>query len=138
MRNFWEQFKDSMQRVMYGRYGTDELGTAIFGVSIIVWVIACIIRVRILRTLACVGIFIALIRMYSRNTEQRRMENQSFLEKFEGPIKWYVLQKQKLRDRKTHKYFKCDQCKAVLRVPKGRGKIEVTCPKCGAKSIRKS
>lgn len=51
---------------------------------------------------------------------------------------WFRLQKRKFSERKTHRFFKCAQCKAALRVPRGKGKIKVRCPKCGAEALRKT
>ena len=41
-------------------------------------------------------------------------------------------------ERKTSKFLKCPSCGQILSVPKGKGKIRVTCPKCHAKVETKS
>ena len=74
----------------------------------------------------------------SKNFEARRKELNWYLRVSEKPRAEIKLLGNKIRDRKTHKYFKCKSCKTVLRVPKGRGKIEVTCPKCKMKEITKT
>ena len=72
----------------------------------------------------------SLFRMFSRKIYKRRAENEKFL-KIWNPIKnKFRLMKNKRRDRKTHVYKKCPKCKAVLRLPKQKGKHTVRCPKC--------
>ena len=68
-----------------------------------------------------------LFRMFSRNLPKRRSENAWFLTKIVNPLK---SQRARSRD-KDHKYFTCPQCRTVCRVPRGKGKIIITCPKCG-------
>ena len=80
----------------------------------------------------------SLFRVLSKNYEARRKELNWYLRWSEKPKAELKLLGNKFRDRKTHKYFKCKECKTVLRVPKGRGKIEITCPKCRMKMIKKT
>lgn len=125
---------------MYGRYGHDTIGRVIFisyvvvvvatsvaeiimGFTLskghiaplIVWIAYFVISTLLIVTMLC--------RMFSRNIAKRRREN----EKFCG---FFKLWKNKIRDRKTHVYRKCPSCKAVLRLPKAKGKHTVVCPRC--------
>ena len=79
-----------------------------------------------LTLLSYVPLFWCIFRMYSRNIEARRRENSAFLNFFNH-----------LRDRE-HRYFRCPRCKQTVRVPRGRGKINIRCPKCSERFIRKS
>lgn len=117
---------------MYGRYGTDKLNTALlwtYAVLVIVYMIVFLFVEENPFVYICylfVSWFIlgvVIFRTMSRNIAKRRAENQ----KFTG---FFKLRKNKWRDRKTHVYRKCPSCKAVLRLPKAKGKHNVVCPKC--------
>jgi hypothetical protein len=72
-------------------------------------------------------------RVFSRQVNKRYQENSRFLRFFAPVTKFYRRLYQRLACVKTHRYFKCPQCKQELRVPKGKGEIEITCPKCHTK-----
>lgn len=118
------------RRFMTGRYGTDKLNTYILWTGVIVclltmfipWVIVDLV----LSLLSYVLLFWVLFRTFSRNTYKRYQENRRFL-----------LFLDRIKDRE-HKYFNCPKCRQPVRVPKGKGKIAITCPKCREKFIRKS
>ena len=74
----------------------------------------------------------ALWRVFSRNLEKRRAENAAFLQKIWWPVKRRFASGRQQRMDREHKYFTCPKCKTVCRVPAGKGKIVITCPKCGA------
>lgn len=123
---------------MMGRYGTDQLTIALLILYMVIILIAEIFRIPILALIGLVLLVYAFFRTFSRNISRRYQENCQFL-KLWNPIKgWFRTQKTRFRERKTHKYFKCPKCKATLRVPKGKGKICITCPKCGNEIIRKT
>jgi len=42
----------------------------------------------------------------------------------------------RIKDSRTHKYYKCSTYKTTLRVPKAKGKIVITCPKCREKFVK--
>ena len=101
-------------------------------ISLLLWLISIWFSLRWLNTAAFVIMVWACWRSYSKNIPKRRQENDTFLRLVHKPKSWFGLQRNRWRDRKTHRYFHCSGCKAVLRVPKGRGMVEITCPKCGA------
>ena len=76
--------------------------------------------------------------MINTDYAKRRKERDLYIHTFEDVAQWIKVQRRRWEDRKTHRYFTCEVCKTVFRVPKGKGSIEVTCPKCGDKKIRKS
>lgn len=143
--NFLQRFQMAMQRFiikiqqfMAGRYGSDKF--TIF-LSIVGLILAFLGNFRELRFFYFIGlgvIIYSLFRAMSKNFEARRKELNWFLRWSEKPRAEFKLLGNKWRDRKTHRYFKCKSCKTVLRVPVGRGKIEVTCPKCKMKEIRRT
>ena len=123
-----------MQAWMYGRYGYDELSKFLSIAAIILILLSAFIP--LLNPIALFLLIGSMVRTYSRNIEKRRRERDIYLQRT-GKIKqFFKLRKNMIRDRKTHKYYKCPGCKAYLRVPKGRGKIEISCPKCRNKITR--
>lgn len=125
------KFKNKLYRFMYGRYGTDTLSTVLLYVYF-AFVLICTVVSIFVRALwfsifyyvvATALVVWMLSRMFSRNIAARKREN----DKFCG---FFKLRKNKFRDRKTHVYRKCPSCKAVLRLPKAKGKHFVVCPRC--------
>lgn len=122
-----------LQRFMYGRYGVDQLSIGILVVFILLTVIGIFVRIPYIEVVYVLLLVLCYFRMFSRNIYKRRAENTKFM-KFWGPIaSFFKRKKQHFHDRKTHKYFQCPNCKQELRVPKGKGEITVTCPKCKTK-----
>ena len=124
------RFTMALQRFMMGRYGTDKLNMLLLGIGVALTVVNLFFNqfwVNLtLPLLAYLLMGIALFRTFSRNTYKRYRENQRFLLFF-----------QKLRDRQ-HRYYDCPRCRQQIRVPRGKGKIAITCPKCREKFIKKT
>lgn len=120
-----------LQRFMYGRYGADALGTFTLALYLAVCLLELLTGWRLLGLVSTLLAVVTLYRMLSRNTGKRRMENQRFLNAT-APIRgrWRIARAK--RGDKTHKYFKCPNCGQQLRVPKGAGRIKVTCRSCGS------
>lgn len=129
--------RNAIQRFMYGRYGVDQLGRFLVGVAFASCVLNLLFDSFLLMLVSDAAVFYALFRMLSRNIVKRREENARFLKKANPAIKWLRLQQTMRRD-KTHRYFKCPSCSQYLRVPRGKGKITVTCRSCGASFQEKS
>ncbi len=127
-----------LNKFMQGRYGTDEISYILLGVSLVFMMISNFEKLWFFNIIGIIPLALSFARMMSKNITARISERERFLNLVE-PIKAFgKLQKNKKRDRKTHRYFKCKKCKAVLRVPKGKGKISITCPKCSTKLIKKT
>ncbi len=142
MRNFFYRITSAMARFMYGRNGTDQLNLALLVVYLIICVLQMVLaRIKaamvILNLLAIALAALVLFRVFSRNLARRRAENARFLSWW-TPLKNRAAGARQRRQDKEHKYFTCDGCKTICRVPAGKGKIEITCPKCGRKIIGKS
>ena len=128
---------DRIARFLYGRYGSDQLNIALIIFSLVISIVMRFTPVWSLGYLCYILLGFSVFRMLSRNIEARRKENLMFL-KIVWPFKnWTQYTSRKVKD-KTHKYYKCPKCKAVLRVPKGRGKIQITCTKCKHEFIKKT
>ena len=116
---------------MYGRYGADTLSRVMLWVYF-GWILCCTV-ISLFVDSVWFSLFYYVVasalvvwmfsRMFSRNIAARKREN----DKFCG---FFKLRKNKFRDRKTHVYRKCPSCKAVLRLPKAKGKHFVVCPRC--------
>lgn len=132
------RFAVKMQQFMVGRYGNDEFTIVLLITSLIFTFLGNFRPLRILYIIGSLMIFYSLFRSLSKNYEARRKELNWYLRWSEKPKAELKLLGNKIRDRKTHRYFKCKECKTVLRVPVGRGKIEITCPKCRARVIKKT
>ena len=136
--NFLQKLTTKFQQFMVGRYGNDEFT---FFLSIVGLILSFFGNFKYLRILYFVGLFMivfSLFRSFSKNYEARRKELNWYLIWSEKPKAYIRLLTNQFRDRKTHRYFRCKNCKTVMRVPKGRGKIEITCPKCRMKVIKKT
>lgn len=123
---------DALRRFMAGRYGTDKLNQWMLGAAIVLMVLGLIgsrtgsAVLAAADVLAYVPLIWSIVRMYSRNIEARRRENAAF-QRFLT----------RLKDRE-HRYFTCPKCRQTVRVPRGRGKISIRCPKCGEQFVKKS
>ena len=131
---FFQRIGNGLARFMYGRNGADQLGMATLVVGIVLDIVSMFARTdtarRILGAATAVLLFVMLFRLFSRNLAKRRAENAWFLNKVLYPVKRkFSATRQRTQD-KEHKYFTCPNCKTVCRVPKGKGKIVITCPKC--------
>ncbi len=115
---------------MYGRYGNDALTKFLLIAAIVLMVISCIPHLWPVYFLALAVMVWSLFRTFSRNFDKRRRELNRYLKIKNGFVNFFKLRRNIWRDRKTHIYFKCKKCKAVLRVPKGKGSIVVICTRC--------
>lgn len=151
-----------MQDFMNGRRGADELTTALGALSMVFALIGSIFSLPVLGWIALIIVVLALVRAFSTNIAARERENNMFLDAVgklpfakgaasqgasrqqspQGAPSEFDRKKrtaQKMWDnRKTTMYFKCKNCGQMLSVPRGKGRIRVTCPRCGTKVEKKS
>lgn len=124
------RFAAALRRFMMGRYGTDKLNMMLLFVGILVTVPNLFIKVVWLKlALTLLGwalLGIVVFRTLSRNTYRRYRENRK-----------YLMLLQQIKDRE-HRYYDCPKCRQQVRVPRGKGKIAITCPKCREKFIKKT
>ncbi len=132
------QLAQKLQQFMVGRYGNDEFTLFLSLAGLILGLLANFKYLGFLYYIGAILIIFGLFRTLSKNYNARRKELNWYLLWSAKPKAEIKLLINRIQERETHKYFKCKNCKAVLRVPKGRGKIEITCPKCRAKVIKKT
>ncbi|PHV71413.1 hypothetical protein CS063_05025 [Sporanaerobium hydrogeniformans] len=129
-----EWFKKFMQ----GRYGVDQLSIFLLLLSLPLSLILAFIDFPYLSLITYVPLILCYLRIFSKNISKRQQENFRFLRY------WYPTKKKalgywsRLKGMKTHRYYHCPQCKQALRVPKGRGNIRITCPKCKAEFSKRT
>ncbi len=129
LRQLGMKLKTGLYRFMAGRYGTDKLNSVILWSGVIALLVSMFLEGWIsfflwLAAYGCMGW--ALFRSFSRQTYKRYEENRRFLNLLE-----------RIKDR-DHRYFSCPKCKQQVRVPKGKGKISISCPRCREKFIKKT
>jgi uncharacterized paraquat-inducible protein A len=129
-RNLTLRLSTGLRRFMEGRYGSDKLNTAILVAALVLVLVYTFLPLGLVKTvlwiLSYVLMFWAIYRMLSRNTYRRYQENRRFLQFVDG-----------IRDRE-HRYYDCPNCRQRVRVPRGKGKISISCPKCREKFVRKT
>lgn len=124
-------FKEKLARFMAGRYGTDALYTVILTVCIILAVVNLFVRSWVIWLAMLLLAAWATFRAMSRNIYKRSKENQFILKIKNSVVFFFNTGIKRFKERKTHVYKKCPQCKAQLRLPRKKGKLKVRCPKCG-------
>lgn len=130
--------KEKLIRFMYGRYGVDSFGKFLTGFGLAALFITFFLPWRLFYLLAWAAIIYSYFRMFSKNIYKRSAENQAFL-KYTSRIRgFFWKQKNLAAQRKTHHIYKCPSCKQKIRIPKGKGKIEIRCPKCQTTFIKRS
>lgn len=129
-RQFTAKLSSGLRSFMAGRYGTDRLNLVILCAGLVASILSGLVRVAPLNLifwLLSYGLMIwAIWRSLSRNTYKRYQENRKFMQIFD-----------RMKDRQ-HRYFDCPKCRQMVRVPRGKGKISITCPRCREKFIKKT
>ena len=126
---------------MYGRYGMDELSKFLSYAGLAVLIISMFLPQSVktfVFLLAVLLVVLTYFRTFSRNIEKRRAENTKYLQRRQRVADALRLRREMWKQRKSFKFFKCPSCKAVLRVPKGKGKLRIVCKKCGTAFEKKT
>ncbi len=131
MNNFWEQLKWKLYRFMQGRNGRDELARVVIYVSLFLYIVGVFFKWDALCLVGYLLFIYYMFRVLSKNLYARREENRRF-------VTYMETMRIKYEQRKDYKIFKCKGCGRNIRVPRGKGKIEVTCPMCGKKTIHRT
>lgn len=129
--------KEKLRRFLAGRYGVDQLNKFLVILAFVLFLMSSIFRNRLYYFLGIVVWGIELYRMMSRNYYKRMDENQLYLNLY-GKFKHQLLcLRNNLKD-KQHKYYTCPKCYKMVRVPRGKGKISISCPSCSTRFDGKS
>lgn len=136
--------KEKLARFMQGRYGNDQLNNFLMKAFLIEFLLYFLLRgvsrglSTVMYYLGFATIIYVYYRLFSRNIYKRASENQAFLNKTANIRSKINSQKSIMKQRKTHRIYKCPTCKQKVRVPKGKGKISIHCPKCDTYFIKRS
>lgn len=128
-----QSFAKRLNDWMRGRNGADELGNTVVAISIIVLFINVFAKTRVLAVGALVMAIYGCWRMSSKNVAARRKENREFLKAFAPALRWIKNPKASVQEQREYKHLTCPHCGQQMRVPRGKGKMRVTCPTCKKK-----
>ena len=135
------KFKDKIARFMYGRYGMDQLSRFLVIAAMVALVISMFVGGvlhAVVWVLGVAALVWCYVRILSKNFDKRRSENNWYLNKKNIVTRWFRSLKDRWSQRREYKFFRCPQCKALLRVPRGKGRIQLSCRQCGHRFERKS
>ena len=122
--------KEKFQRFMVGRYGADALSKFMVVLAVVLWIMNIFTDSRFFYSWGVLILILAYARMFSRNIQKRYQENQKYLEIKAKVLARFRKEKSNMEQRKTHHIYKCPTCKQKIRIPRGKGRICITCPKC--------
>ncbi|HMM06828.1 MAG TPA: hypothetical protein PKD52_09200 [Clostridiales bacterium] len=129
---------EKMRRFFAGRYGMDALNKLLFIIAAVLLIPLWIWQIRGLEILFLLILVYTYFRAFSRNISKRYAENQKYLAATSKIRAFCRKKKYRFDQRKTYRFFLCPKCKQQVRVPKGKGKINIRCPKCGEQFVKKS
>ena len=135
--------REKFMRFMQGRNGVDLFGRFTMGVALVSIILGIFLRdgnvlKALLDTIGFMAIIYTYFRMFSRNIQKRYQENCKYLEIKNKVLFRFRKEKNMMEQRKTHHIYTCPGCGQKIRIPKGKGKIEIDCPKCHTKFIKRS
>lgn len=134
--------RERFARFMVGRYGVDEFGRALLGFTMVILVVSLFFRQGIaglvFNILILAGLIFGYVRMFSKNYQRRYAENQAYLRLKRRVTSFFGNGIAHMKQRKTHHIYSCPNCRQKIRIPRGKGRISITCPKCRNEFIKKS
>lgn len=141
MKSWLQKVMAWLQKVMAGRYGVDQLTRALTTCALVTLVLSILFKSWLsilfwLLTIVTLGW--SYFRMFSRNVQKRAAENSGYQTLRYQLTRAFTASRQRMKQKKYYRFYKCPNCKVMTRVPKGKGKIRITCPKCGESFVRKS
>lgn len=119
-----------LSKFMNGRYGGDQLSMVLLVLSLLLTSIGQLTKIPLISFIGYVPLGVSIFRMFSKDISKRRMENYKFSILISPVYSWFKKTQKHTKELKTHKFYKCPSCNTKLRLPKGKGKIVITCPKC--------
>ena len=127
---------------MTGRYGMDELSRALCIAAMVCVLLSSFFRrlpvFMVIYYVGCILLVVAVIRILSRNVAKRQAENRGYLAFRSGLTRKALGRRQRWEQRANYRFFKCPGCKQRVRVPRGHGRICITCPKCRREFVKRS
>lgn len=133
MKKWFSKLNERLDRWMNVRYGHDELGSFLLGLGVLLVMLAYIPGWQYLSIVAFFPACWASYRCFSKNIEQRHKEVVFYLRVKQVAKSWLYVKAKNLSLHITYKYVKCKDCGAVFQIPRGLGKVDITCPNCNNK-----
>lgn len=130
--------KQKFQNFMSGRYGVDDFSKALLYATLTLCLVSLFTRNRMLNLLLTAGLVFIYYRMFSKNYSRRYQENLWYLRQKDKVMHFFRRQNSLAQQRKTHRIYTCPQCRQKIRIPKGHGKVQITCPQCKTAFIKRS
>ena len=130
--------KQKFAQFMVGRYGVDEFSRFLLRFAVAMMIVNLIIRIPVLNTVVLLLLVYVYFRMFSRNIQGRYRENLKYKELTWKIRSFFTSKKNQAADLKANHIYKCPKCGQKIRIPRGKGKIIVTCPKCKNEFEKKS
>lgn len=132
---------DRFKHFFHGIYGFDGLSWGLICLGLLIDLLTILLTPDTAQWLSFFGLLpliLCLVRVFSHNHVQREKENQKFLQLMHPVFDYLDRKNQEREQAQIYRFFKCPACTQKIRVPRGKGKIEITCPKCGNKFIKKT
>jgi hypothetical protein len=130
--------RDKIIKFMRGRYGMDSLNRMLLGIAVACAVVSLITGNDVFFVLGVIALAVSYLRMLSKNREDRSQENSVYLRYQSKVIGFWRKHANMLKQRKAYHIYHCPSCKQKIRIPRGKGRIVITCPKCKAEFRKKS
>lgn len=133
--------REKLAKLMYGRYGVDQLGRAMLIFALVLCVLSLFVPRRlsgIIYYISLILIILMYIRMFSKNIQKRYQENNKYLSLKASFLGKFQREKEIFSQRRFYHFYRCPRCRQRIRIPRGKGRIEIRCPKCSQTFIKKS
>lgn len=129
--SIWQRMKNGLINFMQGRHGPDNLGMFTLILGLVISLLSAILGIPLLSWVGFALYAITLFRMFSKNNEARAAENRKYIALTSGWKTKFNQFLKRMKNRKDYKYFKCPNCKVLLRLKRGCGEKDITCVRCG-------
>ena len=128
-----QSFSDKLEDLMRGRNGADELGIVVLGMALVLLLVSLLAHAWWLAAIALLPLAYVCWRLSSTNISARESENRAFLSALVDTGAWLRNPPEAIHEMRTYRHLSCPSCHQRVRVPRGKGRIRVTCPTCGDK-----
>lgn len=126
----WQKIKTAIANSMIGRHGPDQLSRTSIYVGLAMYILSWITKITLFSYIGLALYVWSLFRMFSRNREKRAAENLKYLSLTQNLRTSLNQAKNRAKNSKEYKYFRCPKCRSYLKLPRGVGEVTVTCGKC--------
>lgn len=132
------RMKEKLMYFMQGRYGFDQMSRFTSGLALFFMVLTLFLPNNFIYLFSVLLLFYSYFRIFSKNHTKRYKENQKFLKYYNPFHSFFKNQTSQVKQRKSHHIYTCSTCKQKIRVPRGKGKIQIRCPKCSNEFVKRS